>query len=149
MNINTWWTWSAAEGDTVDITIDEVTLIFDQKIYVDASTGVVVPGEEETTEPSEETTEPSEETTEPSEETTESTEDSSVSDEAVYGDVNLDGKVSIADVLTLNKNLMAGEALSEEAQKNADVDRDGKPTSADALNLLKYTIKVVDTLPVA
>ncbi len=149
MNINTWWTWSAAEGDTVDITIDEVTLIFDQKIYVDASTGVVVPGEEETTEPSEETTEPSEETTEPSEETTESTEDSSASDEAVYGDVNLDGKVSIADVLTLNKNLMAGEALSEEAQKNADVDRDGKPTSADALNLLKYTIKVIEVLPVA
>ncbi len=86
------------------------------------------------------------ETTEPSE-TTEPTEPSDSS--VVYGDVNCDGKVSIADVLTLNKNLMAGDPLSEQAQKNADVDRDGTPSSADALNLLKYTIKVIDTLPIA
>jgi hypothetical protein len=79
---------------------------------------------------------------------TDDTQDSSGGGEVVYGDVNCDGKVSIADVLTLNKNLMAGEALDPQGILNADVDKDGSPTSADALNILKYTIMILDTLPV-
>ena len=66
----------------------------------------------------------------------------------VYGDVNEDGSVSIADVLTLNKNLMIGEELTAASSRNADVDLDGKPTSADALNILKYTVKIIAELPV-
>ncbi|MBQ8010930.1 MAG: dockerin type I repeat-containing protein [Oscillospiraceae bacterium] len=68
--------------------------------------------------------------------------------DVVYGDVNCDGKVSIADVLALNKNLMSGEVLSASGSVNADVDGDGKPTAADALSILKFTIMVIDTLPV-
>ncbi|MBQ8010640.1 MAG: glycoside hydrolase family 9 protein [Oscillospiraceae bacterium] len=84
----------------------------------------------------------------PSEETTES-QQGSVTD-VLYGDVNLDGAVSIADVLTLNKCLLgAGEELSEEAAACADVDLDGKPTSADSLNILKFAIKIIKALPVA
>ncbi len=82
-------------------------------------------------------------------ETTAPTEDSStVPDEAQYGDVNTDGTVDILDVLTLNKNLLTGEALSEQGAINADVDLDSKPTSTDALNILKYTIGMVTELPV-
>ena len=73
---------------------------------------------------------------------------SDVSSDVVYGDVNCDGQVSIADVLTLNKNLMCGEKLSDEGAANADVDGDGAPSSADALNILKFVVKILDKLPV-
>ncbi len=66
----------------------------------------------------------------------------------MHGDVNMDGKVSIADVLALNKNLLSGEELSAEGILNADVDLDGSPTSSDALNILKYTVMILDSLPV-
>ena len=84
------------------------------------------------------------------EQSTEDTADTSedVLPSVMYGDVNADGIVNIADVLTLNKNLLAGEALSAEGIANADVDLDGNPTSSDALNILKYTVKLIDSLPV-
>ncbi|MBQ9110665.1 MAG: glycoside hydrolase family 9 protein [Oscillospiraceae bacterium] len=104
----------------------------------------------ETTEPT--TEPPTEETTLPptETETTETTETEPASDgvEITYGDVNCDGSVSISDVLTLNKNLMCGEKLSQLGAANADVDNDGSPTSADALNILKFVIKIISSLPV-
>jgi hypothetical protein len=65
-----------------------------------------------------------------------------------YGDVTCDGEVDIRDVLMLNKNLLLGEALSTQGIKNSDVDGDGKPTSADALLILQFTVSLVKTLPV-
>ena len=65
-----------------------------------------------------------------------------------YGDVNCDGEVNLLDVLTLNRNLLIGEELSDQAKVNADVDLDGKPSSVDALNILKFTIKLVTELPI-
>jgi hypothetical protein len=32
--------------------------------------------------------------------------------------------------------------------RHADVDGDGNPTSSDSLNILKFTIKIVESLPV-
>ncbi len=81
-------------------------------------------------------------TTEPPTED-DTTDTSEVPDDVNYGDVNCDGTVDILDVLTLNKNLLAGEALSDAGKINADVDGDGSPTSADALIILKYTIGLV------
>ena len=68
--------------------------------------------------------------------------------DAAYGDVNEDGEVNILDVLTLNRNLLIGEELSDQAKVNADVDLDGKPSSVDALNILKFTIKLVTEFPI-
>ncbi len=65
-----------------------------------------------------------------------------------YGDVNCDGEVDLRDVIVLNRNLLTGEKLSEQGVKNADVDRDGTPNSTDALNILKFTIGLVKSLPV-
>ncbi len=90
----------------------------------------------------EKTEEPTTETTEPATETVPET-------ELVYGDVNCDDSVDILDVIALNKSLLAGETLSEQGTRNADVDKDGSPTSADALTILKYTIRLVESLPVA
>lgn len=66
----------------------------------------------------------------------------------VCGDVNCDGTVNIADVLTLNKNLLGGEKLTAQAAVNADVDLSGTPDSSDALNILKYIVRIIDSLPV-
>ncbi len=65
-----------------------------------------------------------------------------------YGDVNCDGEVDILDVIKLNKVLLAGESLSDQGRANADVDRDGTPSAADSLSILKYTINLVPELPV-
>ncbi len=74
--------------------------------------------------------------------------DEEPADDMVYGDVNCDDTVNILDVITLNKNLLSGAVLTEQGEKNADVDLDGKPSTADSLNILKFIISLVDKLPV-
>ncbi len=116
---------------------DRVPLLFDGQFQAKPSYYSIVDGLEvpdvPTTEPTTNpTTEP---TTEPSGDT-------------AYGDVNEDGDVSILDVILLNKSLLAGVEISEQAALNADVDLDGTPTSADSLGILKYTIKLVTEFPI-
>ena len=68
--------------------------------------------------------------------------------DVVYGDVDLDGKVTIVDVIMLNKSLMIGEKLTAQQMKNANVDNKGdKPDETDALNILKAVVELI-TLPV-
>ncbi len=57
-----------------------------------------------------------------------------------FGDVKADGSLDILDVLQLNKNLLSGEKLDEKGQNAADIDADGRLTSADALQILRTTI---------
>ncbi len=95
-----------------------------------------------------ESTEATETTQKPTETTNASTTTGSAAEDAVYGDVNQDGDVNILDVLTLNKNLLSGEELSAQAALNADVDCDSKPSAADALNILKFTIGIITELPI-
>lgn len=68
--------------------------------------------------------------------------------EVGYGDVNCDGEVTIVDVLVLTQNLLAGTPITEQGMVNADVDLDKKPTTTDALNILKFTIGLVKNFPV-
>ena len=63
------------------------------------------------------------------------------------GDVNLDGGVTIADVLTLNRNLMIGDPLNEAQQKEADVNLDQSVDSADMLLILQRALLIVEELP--
>jgi hypothetical protein len=98
--------------------------------------------------PSETTT--TTQTTAPSESTTTTTTATTPSTgTTVYGDVNCDGSVDIRDVLLLNQNLLIGKQLTAAGTVNADVDKDGKPTMTDALNILQHTIGLVKTLPIA
>ena len=66
----------------------------------------------------------------------------------LYGDVDGDKKVTIVDVITLNKNIMVNEPLTDAGKKNADVDKNGKIDETDALNILKAVVELV-TLPIA
>ena len=93
------------------------------------------------TEPTTESTQPSE-SSGPSSETAEETKAESLK----LGDVNLDGDVTIADAVVLNKYLVGSATLSESAQKNADCDKDGNITSSDILTILKYVIGSIDEI---
>ncbi len=66
-----------------------------------------------------------------------------------YGDADCNDKVDILDIIVLNKNLLGAAELTEQGKKNADVDLDGKPSSNDSLNILKFIVKLTDKLPVA
>ncbi|MBR6618231.1 MAG: glycoside hydrolase family 9 protein [Oscillospiraceae bacterium] len=68
--------------------------------------------------------------------------------DVLYGDADVSGAVDILDVIILNRALLGSEKLSEQGILNADVDKDGKPTAADSLAILKYIVKILDELPV-
>jgi hypothetical protein len=68
--------------------------------------------------------------------------------DVLYGDVNCDGEVNILDVIALNRNLLGSADITAQGKINADVDLDGTPTSADSLNIMKYVIHLLESLPV-
>ncbi len=95
-----------------------------------------LPTEPETSEPDTEPTEPVTtvpETTEPA--------------DLLYGDVNCDGIINIADVIALNKSLLGDQTVSPEGQANGDVDNNGTLEAADSLNILKFIVELVDSFP--
>ena len=87
-------------------------------------------------------------TTDPSDTTdaTDSTKSPIKPSRRILGDMDGDKKLGIVDVIVLNKNLMVGEPLSDEAKENADVDQNGKIDETDALNILKAVVEII-TLP--
>lgn len=64
--------------------------------------------------------------------------------EFIAGDVTLDEEVDILDVITVNKAVLGKEVLTDLQNKAADMDGDGKPTSNDALMLLKKIVGLTD-----
>ena len=68
--------------------------------------------------------------------------------EAAYGDVNLDGMVNLVDVITLNKYFAKAIDLTDQQQANAGCCDDGKLNANDGIALLKYIVRLVDSLPV-
>ncbi len=59
---------------------------------------------------------------------------------ALAGDVNLDGKVSVEDVVLLQKYLINKQSISQEAFQNADLNGDGKVNIYDLLSSKKQVI---------
>jgi hypothetical protein len=119
--------------------------------------------EESTTEVTEESTEVTTQTSVPSTDPTEVTETvseavsdtassgssgSEVDKDALYGDVNCDGKVDVGDVVLLNKSLVECATLSAAGKVNSDCLFDGVIDSKDALQILKFLVMSVDSLPV-
>ncbi len=111
---------------------------------------VKTPEPVETTEPpTEPITEPptAEPTTEAptAEPTTEPAEPGTV----LYGDVDLNDTVNITDVIALSRSLMGGGApLNAQQSVNADCDANGTINTSDALAIMKYLVKLVESLPV-
>ncbi len=71
------------------------------------------------------------------------------------GDVNWDGSVTITDVIQLSSALMGGNALTALERENADCFQEAGTEpgdvvdSKDTLALMKYLVRITDTLPVA
>lgn len=57
---------------------------------------------------------------------------------AVTGDVDLDGKITSADALTVLQHATGITTLTSEQKKIADVNKDGRINSTDALEILHY-----------
>ncbi len=70
--------------------------------------------------------------------------------EILYGDANLDGKVSISDAVAILQYLANSSKypLEENAKINADVDGAGGVTGRDAAEIQKYDAKVIDSFVV-
>ena len=58
----------------------------------------------------------------------------------LLGDVNKDGKISIADVLYVQRAMIKTITLSNEQKLRADANKDGKITVADITLLLRYQV---------
>lgn len=65
---------------------------------------------------------------------------------ALYGDVNLDGKVDLADAILLNKAVADVVKLEGQAVENADCAYNGEVNSDDALTLLRFLVKLVNSI---
>lgn len=69
---------------------------------------------------------------------------------ALYGDVNCDSRVEIADAVLLNKIAAGAVSItSDEQRENSDCDANGEVNSSDALVLLKFLVQLVNSLPYA
>ena len=64
----------------------------------------------------------------------------------VRGDVDLNGKVDVMDVILLNKALFGKANITAQQITNADVDDSGKPEFSDSLKIMRYIVKLIDVL---
>ena len=68
--------------------------------------------------------------------------------DVLYGDVNVDGKVSLVDAVMLNKAVADQVTLSDAAKLNADCQADGEINGNDSITLLRFLVKLENSLPV-
>ncbi len=64
-----------------------------------------------------------------------------------YGDVNLDGGISMVDLVYLNKSIANLISLNDQQKLNADVKNDTNIASSDAQVLLQYLLSKIESLP--
>ena len=60
----------------------------------------------------------------------------------VVGDCNTDGKITLADMILLQRSKVGMVKLSELGKKGADVDCDGSITLKDMLLLQRYLVNI-------
>ncbi len=65
------------------------------------------------------------------------------------GDLTGDGTIDIMDVIKVNKFLLGSVSLSDAEKTAADVDQNDEVDSTDSLNILKYVVELIDSLPVS
>jgi len=70
-----------------------------------------------------------------------------VSGDTIWGDVNLDGTVTLADDILLMKYINGSVDLNAQALLNADCNSDNGVQATDAFSLYRFLVKVIDALP--
>lgn len=76
--------------------------------------------------------------------TTEPTADESVQ---LLGDVDLDGRLTLIDVVYLSKAANDSLVLNDAQRQNADCNADGELNAQDAVSLLRFLVHTADSLP--
>lgn len=66
----------------------------------------------------------------------------------LYGDVNLDGAVDIADAVLLNKAIAGAVMLNDQSRLNSDCHADDTLETNDSIALLQFLVHTINTLPV-
>ena len=66
----------------------------------------------------------------------------------LYGDITLDGKIDLVDAVMLNKAVADQVTLSDAAKLNADCQADGEINGNDSITLLRFLVKLENSLPV-
>ena len=97
------------------------------------------------------TSEPDDTTTTTSS-TSSSSEDTTTSEtpsDVLWGDCNVDGKVSTADLIAMKKHLLGIEDLSAQGKINGDVTHDEKISTGDLLKLKKYFLGIIEEADLA
>lgn len=66
---------------------------------------------------------------------------------SLFGDVNLDGEVTLADSILLMKYIAGSVDLNAQALLNADCNSDNGVQETDAVSLMKFLVCLLDSLP--
>ena len=66
---------------------------------------------------------------------------------ALYGDINMDGSITLSDAVMLNKKVADTVSLSDAALRNADCNLDGEVNGSDAIVLMKFLTRIISSLP--
>lgn len=77
------------------------------------------------------------------------TETSAINPDILYGDVDLDGTVSLTDAIVLNKYLAGMVVLSDTARANANcyLDKDSNLNEDDTTYLMRFVLRAINDLP--
>lgn len=62
----------------------------------------------------------------------------------VYGDVNIDGDITVIDATDIQKYIVGLEEFTEDSKSAADVDSDGVVSVMDATSIQKYIVGLED-----
>lgn len=62
----------------------------------------------------------------------------------VYGDVNIDGVITVIDATDIQKYIVGLEELTADSKSAADVDSDGAISVMDATSIQKYIVGLND-----
>ncbi len=133
---------------TVTTEVSETSATETSKVSETSATETSEVSETSATETSEVSETSATETSEVSDTSTSETSDTDEpSGETLLGDVNVDGKVSTADLLAMKKHLLGTKEIETGSQSftNADVNVDGKVSTADLLALKKYLLGTIES----
>lgn len=156
-----WWASSANDekGGDVNVTYESITLYYEYEGEGEETTTTTsVTTTTTTTDITTATTETTTETTTTATETTASSSDTTTTEttastsgsiaDVKHGDVNLDGIVSMVDLVYLNKSIAQLITLNEQQLANAQCVDDGIVNTGDAQALLQFLVLNIKTLPI-
>ena len=75
------------------------------------------------------------------------TNNAETTDIVTYGDVNIDGRVSLTDLVLIKKYCAGIVSFNNQQLVNSDCNTDGIVNSADSAILFRYFVLMIDTLP--